>query len=224
MPHEPSEPSKGERRSDNVFTWYTDWRSTLSSVDSLNDTDFIDNDKCVFKFDGARCILNMSLLKSKPTTTSLTSSCNECGTSLHAASGTLSLTAVCQPSDLRDALASDVVSDQQQLVQEINHTYFTNAQNMQAVESRGAHRTVSMTHPHSDVEGLHETLNTAGLTARVQFVNSKDNLCAELDSSHWNRLLSDGLVSVAVPGRDEKFRLHSIKPGYVTGIELIGTD
>ena len=140
-------------------------------------------------------------------------------------SGTLSLSAVVQPSDLRDALDSDLVKDQEALVNDINQTYFTSAQNMHAVETNGAHRTLSMTHPHSNLEGLHDTLGKAGLTARVQFVSHKDNLCAELNKSHLDRLMTDGLVSVPVPGRDEAFRLHSIKPGYITGVELIqGSD
>ena len=138
-------------------------------------------------------------------------------------SGSCSLTVAPVPLDIRDAYSEDVAKEQLDLATEVQDQYFTGAQSLTTAEiDSGNHRSLAVPLARNMLKGLFDTAEEARLAPRVEFVNSDLNLCAPITRDDASTMLSKGTVDLKIPTNDAyKFRLHSIRDGYVTGVEVM---
>ena len=73
---------------------------------------------------------------------------------------------------------------------------------------------------------LHNALNNHNLTLRLAYTPhdyTKPSVCTEVSETTLQALFRDGAVAIDAPLQKGEFRLHSTRPGQITGAEFIAS-
>ena len=165
----------------------------------------------------------MSLLKSKPASSTADSTCNECSPGADASVFRL----IIEPSntDVRDQPVHDSIKQ------------LSNAERLQNLFAPSLLRTRAHVHENGyhvhpeqpasvgHIEQMHTMMEPHGLVARLSLAPGNDEaaVTAALTSDHVQELVKNGIVDVKVPLDQGTFRLHSTRTGRITGVEFSRT-
>lgn len=131
-------------------------------------------------------------------------------------SGSMSLSVVPAPKVAGHPKLDEVKS----FANELQETYFSHMSDISTneyMDSHHAHATLGPSHAE-----LPQMMTESGLTMRVSHTDKNDHIvCAEVSPAALSDVLRDGIVTVEAPMNLGAFRLHSGKPGMLTGVEFL---